>query len=412
MRKAAKTIISLLLLFALFALGTNISKPVLGASAADGSWMPVSSVPTNANASIGIIPTFGNIWAAALKNEIFCFGGINQHERDGSYVWYGINEKYSTQTGSWNTIARPVNNGGTVVACQNKLYSIGSKTQVYNPSTNTWANRTSMPQSLVEVKANVVNNKIYVISGAKYATLGGTVISEISYVYDPELDSWSTVAPIPTPVEGYASAVLENKIYIMGGAAISQNYSNQVVNLVQIFDTETDHWSIGKPLPMGVYAAGACATSGLLTPEKIFVVGGNTFYLSWPTSQGLNSHGTTLNQVFDPATGVWSSGASLLEPRWRCSLVNVNDSLFVVGGENGPDNDSSFDNPEKVIVEIDRYSSELNSPLNSLTVTPSNKDSVTPFSNYLPVISIILILAIVAISLLLVRIHRKTAKPS
>src|SRR4030042_6233837 len=350
MRKTASLLLVLLVLASAFLTGADFA---FGEPLVDDSWMSVSSVPTNANASMGVIPSFGNIWVAALNGELYCFGGINQHERSGSYAWYDINEKYDTEIGNWTTITSPLSTA--VVACRNKIYSIGTPTQVYDPSTDTWSNRTSLPQPLAEVKPNVVEGKIYVISGAKYATLGGVVISDVTYVYDPELDSWSTMASIPTPVEGYASAVLHGKIYIMGGAAISQSYSNWVVDLVQIFDPKTNQWTVGKPLPTGVYAAGACATSGLLAPERIYVVGGNERYLPWVTSGVLTPHGTTLNQIFDPATGNWSFGASLPEPRWQCSLLNINDTLFVVGGENGPDTGDLFDNPEKVVLEIDRY---------------------------------------------------------
>jgi len=330
-----------------------VTKPANGALTACDSWTFVSSVPTNASASMGVIPSFGNILAAALDGELYCFGGINQHERSGDYVWYGINEKYNIETGNWTTIARPLSL--TVVACQNKIYSIGTQTQVYDPSSNTWSNRTSLPEPLIEVKANVVDDKIYVISGVKYATLAGSVLSDVTYVYDPELDSWSTMASIPTPVEGYASVVLDGKIYIMGGSAPSSDYSNWVVDLVQIFDPKTNQWTVGKPLPTSVYAAAACATSGLFAPERMYVVGGNQWYVPWVTSAVLTPHGTTFNQIYDPATGNWSIGASLPEPRWRCSLVNINDTLFVVGGENGPASDASFDNPGKVVLDIERY---------------------------------------------------------
>ncbi len=327
-------------------------------SASSDYWVTIASVPTNASESIGVLPTFGNIWAASLNEEIYCFGGINQHQRSGGYVWYGISEKYNLETGKWTTITSPSSGFIALVTCQNKIYSIGAQTQVYDPSTDAWLNRTQMPESLLKVNANVVDDKIYVISGAKSASLGGVYSSAVNQVYDPYLDSWSTMASIPTPVEGYASAVLDGKIYIIGGAAMSQDYSNQVVNLVQVFDPKTNQWTTGTPLPTGVYAAGACATTGLFASEKIYVAGGHPHYVSWVTSAILSPHGTTLNQIYDPITGNWSLGASMPQPRWQCSVVNVNDTLLVVGGENGPADSSFYNNPEKVekiVLEIEKY---------------------------------------------------------
>lgn len=407
MGRIVNSFVLLILLILITDLSMIAPKPANGALEAYDSWTPVSSVPTNA--SMGVIPSFGNIWVAALDGELYCFGGINQHERSGSYVWYGINEKYNIKTGNWATITPPLSGSTAVVACRNKIYSISTQTQVYDPSTNTWSNRTSLPQPLIEVKTNVVGDKIYVISGVKYATLAGDVISDATYVYDPKLDSWSTMAPIPTPVEGYASAVLDGKIYIMGGAAMSQSTSNWVVGLVQIFNPETNQWTVGKPLPTGVYAAGACATSGLLAPERIYVVGGNEWYLPWPTSGILNPHGTTLNQIYDPATGNWSLGASLPEPRWQCSLVNINDTLFVVGGENGPADDSYYDSPEKVVLDIERYipTGYEGVLLPTATPDPSGLTQVGNMDFLFVSIVLVIILVIIFSSLLMYRRNRK-----
>ena len=407
MGRIVNSFVLLFLLILIIDLSIIAPKPANGVLYADDSWTSVSSVPTNANASMGVIPSFGNIWVAALDGELYCFGGINQHERSGSYVWYGINEKYNTKTGNWTTITPPLQ--GSTVVCQNKIYSVGTQTQVYDPSTNTWSNKTSLPQPLIAVKATVMDDKIYVICGVKYATLAGVVISDVTYVYDPKLDSWSTMAPIPTPVEGYASAVLDGKIYIIGGAAISPNYSNWVVNLVQIFDPKTNQWTTGKPLPTGVFAAGACATSGLLAPERIYVVGGNPWYLPWQTSGVLSPHGTTLNQIYDPATGNWSFGASLPEPRWQCSLVNIDDTLFVVGGENGPNDDSLFDDPEKVVLDIERYI-----PIGyegvlfpTATPDPSGLTQVGNIDFLFVSIALVIVLVIIFSSLLIYRRNRK-----
>jgi N-acetylneuraminic acid mutarotase len=67
------------------------------------------------------------------------------------------------------------------------------------------------------IQANVVDDKIYVISGQPLAPYG--VVNPVSsnYVYNPETDSWSEMAPIPVPVMGYASVVLEDETYIIRG---------------------------------------------------------------------------------------------------------------------------------------------------------------------------------------------------
>ncbi len=81
---------------------------------------------------------------------------------------------------------------------------------------------------------------------AKSTFIGGTLpdgsISNANEVYNPSKDSWSTAAPIPTPVGLYASAVVDNKIYVEGGG----KNGPAIIDLNQIYDPQTnnvDPWS-------------------------------------------------------------------------------------------------------------------------------------------------------------------------
>jgi N-acetylneuraminic acid mutarotase len=274
-------------------------------------------------------PHYFVLGAAVADEKIYFFG-------------HGISERYDPPTNIWSAIApMPVyNSWATVTACQNKIYVIGGladkPTQVYDPATNTWANRTSIPQSFCRQKASVVGDKIYVMGGAIFVQ-GIIMTSSTNYVYDLATDSWSTMAPIPMPVEGYASAVLDDKIYIIGGGTTT-GFPIDASKTVQIFDPESNQWSNGTSIPTGVSCAGACTTSGLFAPERIYVVGGTTRVSGgWLSIDPEAESKTDLTQVYDPATGEWSLAAPMLDKRWFVSLVNVDDLLYAVGGQNGSD---------------------------------------------------------------------------
>jgi hypothetical protein len=79
----------------------------------------------------------------------------------------------------------------------------------------------------------VYQNQIYCIGGY---TVGFTATA-VNEVYDPANDEWLTKASIPTAVSSYASAVVDNKIYVITS------------NLNQIYDAENDSWSLGAPHP-------------------------------------------------------------------------------------------------------------------------------------------------------------------
>src|SRR3972149_4016461 len=213
-----------------------------------------------------------------------------------------------------------------IAACQNKIYIIGgenetygpqnyfSTNEVYDPSTDTWETKKPMPTSREWVEANVVNGKIYVIGGV---TDNYSIYTPVNEVYDPATDTWTTKQPAPIGVIKGASAVVDNKIYIMGGLG-----DNETLNAIsnQIYDTETDTWSFGESLPTGMWYTAAGATTGVMAPKRIYVMGGGFMEV------------TNVVNVYDPALDAWGSGAPLPTNRTGHAVAVVNDLLYAMGG--------------------------------------------------------------------------------
>lgn len=74
-------------------------------------------------------------------------------------------------------------------------------------------------------------------------------------VYDPVADSWTAFASLPVPHVGAASAVLEEKIYILGGYC-QDDYSES--GLVHRFNPSTQRWENMGKLPGAVTDIRAC----------------------------------------------------------------------------------------------------------------------------------------------------------
>jgi len=227
--------------------------------------------------------------------------------------------EYDPDVDTWTfKKAMPTNRSSFALAVyQDKIYVIGGskgENQVYDPATDMWETKASMPTPRTQLEANVVNDKIYLIGGR---TGGPDSTVGLNEVYDPATDTWSTGASIPVPVDSYASAVVDNKIYMIGGEG------PKPPNLNQIYDPETNTWSHGATVPNGVVDAAAGATSGVLAPKRIYVLGGRINYDIW---------GTDINQIYNPENESWTIGASMPVARAWLHVAVVNDMLYAMGG--------------------------------------------------------------------------------
>jgi hypothetical protein len=234
-------------------------------------------------------------------------GGAVLGYRDlGGHV--GTNEEYEPETDMWNTKASmptPRIVFATAV-CQNKIYCIGGKTsngltvvnEVYDAATDTWETKASMPTARGWLTAGVVKGKIYLIGGSPNGTL--------NEVYDPATNSWATKTAIPFAAYAPQATVVDDKIYVISGSKL------------QIYDPATNRWSQGAPPPSGG-GYGAGVTTGVLAPKRIYLIG--------PQSDDKPS-----NQVYDPRSDSWTLGADISTRRYNFGVAIVNDILYAIGG--------------------------------------------------------------------------------
>jgi len=300
-KKTASTI--LLMLFLSFPVTSFLIFP---AKAAEDSWVTLEPMPT----------ARGGLGVAVVDGKIYAIGGFN-----GSFL--GTNEMYDPATDTWETkTPMPTPRSSFAIAVyQNKIFVIGGTkgimddtgvNEVYDTLADTWETKNGMSVTRKSLCANVVNDKIYLISGVQTGIPPYRVSAE-THIYHISNDSWTTKTSIPTPVAAYASAVIDNKIYVISGY-LDSGYD---CNLTQIYEPATDTWSYGAPLPAAVYGTSAGTTSGVLAPKRIHLFKENIHY------------------VYDPENDTWTSGTSMLTTRYSTGVTVVNDEIYVIGGDDG-----------------------------------------------------------------------------
>ncbi len=263
--------------------------------------------------------------AAVVEGKIYAIGGYSRGLGDDKNL--GTNEEYDPITDSW-TYKEPMptpRSGFGIAVVDNKIYCICGWTEtnetatneVYDPMTDTWETKTSMPTPRADITASAVNGKI-VVTGGNYMIQGEYFTTNVTEVYDPTTDSWTSENPVPNAVSSYASAVIDNKIYIIGGHNLDLGVK---YSLTQIYDTETDNWSQGIMLPYATYYAAAGSTTGTMALERIYVLGG--------ANNGLN-------QIYDPKNDNWTNGTTIPTSRINLAVAVINDTIYALGGDHYP----------------------------------------------------------------------------
>jgi len=327
MKKVTPIILLLILSLSLLAFSISI------VNAADDSWTTMEPMP-KARSGLGV---------AVVDGKIYAIGGQN-----GEGV-LNITEAYDPVTNEWTTkTAMPTARSDFGIAVyQDKIYVIGGSvgsgmvwgeslltgaTEVYDPETDTWETKTSMPTPRQGLEANVVSDKIYLIGGVRF--VNGLLYLEFdeNEVYVPATDSWTTKSPLPTAVWGYSSAVVDNEIYLIGGGNKTSGGAGAYaspVTLNQVYNPATNAWNFGQNVPTGLWDADAGATTGVFAPKRIYVLGGANYSVY------------NLTQMYDPEANTWTSGTPIPTPRYELGVAVLDDELYAIGGKTERDNYSA-----------------------------------------------------------------------
>jgi hypothetical protein len=276
-----------------------------------------------------------NLGLAVFNGKIYAIGGSSQsgqlpNLRGGTV---GTNEEYDPKMGTW-TFKKSMLTPRfffSIATFQNKIYCIGGYTsngtvtgvnEVYDPATDAWETKTPMPTARIGLQANAANGKIYLIGGyvpAYYTTQNfSSSFLTLNEVYDPTTDSWTAKAPLPTATSNYASTVIDNKIYVIGGL-----FKSPCSDLNQIYDPKTDTWSQGNPSPSITAYGAAGATADENAPKRIYVLGQDFNFTEPPY----------INRVYDPEHDSWAVGVAMPTNRHGFSVAIVNDILYAIGGQ-------------------------------------------------------------------------------
>ena len=244
-------------------------------------WQPVGMVyeydpPANKWTKKRVMPLPAHHLALTEYNgKVYVFGGFTAGKVANLAAWTPINNafEYDPDNDSWKELApMPTKRGAGVSATVGEtVFVLGGATvppgatnpaihpttpqrvvgtvEEYDPKTNQWRARATMPTPRNHTTAGVVNGKIYVIGGR----IGAAFIAASSNLdnveaYDPATDTWSVpLAKMPTARSGLCGGVHDGRVYVAGGEW--QNAVEQTAyRAFEAYDPATNSWSVMPPM--------------------------------------------------------------------------------------------------------------------------------------------------------------------
>lgn len=278
------------------------------------------------------------LYPEVLDGKIYVVGGLRNPNSDYSAYF----EAYDPAKDSWSPLA-PLpepRHHITLSALNGRLYAVGgflgpfphwqaqATVFVYDPAANRWARGTDLPTPRGEGVAAVAGNKLYMIGGRVRATPQAAhflehVDTTLNQVFDPQTGRWERRADAPTARNSAASAVIDGKVYVVGGrsfARASDGSARQVnVATLEVYDPETDRWETRAPMPQAQGGLTAATAGG-----KLYVFGGE----QWVPEQKVFGE----SWVYDPQTDRWEALPPLPTPRHGLGASALGNRIHVFGG--------------------------------------------------------------------------------
>ncbi|MDQ0046040.1 kelch repeat-containing protein [Paenibacillus polymyxa] len=208
-----------------------------------------------------------------------------------------------------------------------KIYMFGGSSgsnpykdvQIYDPKNNIWASGINMPTARAAATSVVYGNDIYVIggyTGNAFNWTGGSSVNNVE-VYNTQTDTWSVKKAMPQALGSLTSVLYKGKIYVFGGMTTN----TLSVATVQVYDPASDSWSTKKPMPNTIHGS-----SAVLHKDKIYLVAGRHID---------NSSNVSLNTFleYDPDSDNWSTKPNLLTARGGAQAVIYSNKIFAIAGK-------------------------------------------------------------------------------
>jgi len=192
--------------------------------------------------------------------------------------------------------------GGLISAAPGRISATAS-VEAYDPVAATWRRLPDLPQPRHHLMAAVLEGRLFALGG--YAESGFDAIDTVWELVD---GTWQDRVPLPEPVGAGAAVALDGHIYVVGGTPDGGLHR---------YDPVGEAWeSLASPLQRREHVAAVGFESQL-----------------WLLAGRWQGAFPTTTELYDVASDSWAPGPSLNEARSGFGATVISDAIWVAGGE-------------------------------------------------------------------------------
>jgi hypothetical protein len=249
-----------------------------------------------------------------------------------SLLFVNFQNTLATEEDTWQTLQPlPEQLSGTAVTVDDKIYIFSSQEYttrlfVYDPQSQTLTQAASMPTNRAGFGIAVVDHKIYTIGGSHYYPLSGGAKggypTNVTEAYDTQTVTWEAKQPTIDQSSQLIANTVNGKIYAIysGGKFYGSTMTGTGSN-IDAYHPETDIWTRISVLPQEVSDPTFASAVDEISD----------------TSRSAVTIGEGKLQIYDTATDTWSTGATLPTFYKQSRLVattgeHVPKQIYIVGG--------------------------------------------------------------------------------
>ena len=208
--------------------------------------------------------------SSVASNKIYVMGGETDTGITSSVNYYDI------ETNQWISVTdmplavtdiQAATIGGKIYVPGGRFEDdrLSSELLIFDPGEDLWQTASPLPVSLSSYALTSFEGKLYLFGG-----WDGTGFVNLVFEYDPTLDTWKEKTSMTPPRGWSGAAVSGGKIHVVGGYN-----GEQSLDIHEVYSPEQDNpgenpWNIMTPLPVGLSRFGIISVA-----EIIHIIGGS-----------------------------------------------------------------------------------------------------------------------------------------